>query len=179
MQRFVGSLHSHLASQTITAFARINSSGTIHLSHFRSRFLNCNRMISTTKRTLLKTSDSIDNNEPVATLPDGTHHDSRVAKGMIHAKEGLHLPQKKFFRQRAHINPLGTAQAYEYPVDPDRMNWAPHYSDIAKSENRDKYEKDLKPDVADVGCGFGGLVVNLAPHFPESLMVGMEIRPKV
>lgn len=34
-------------------------------------------------------------------------------------------------------------------------------------------------DVADVGCGFGGLLTGLSPLLPDSLVVGMEIRPKV
>jgi tRNA (guanine-N7-)-methyltransferase len=29
---------------------------------------------------------------------------------------------------------------------------------------------------ADVGCGFGGLLMALAPQFPNTLMLGMEIR---
>lgn len=29
-----------------------------------------------------------------------------------------------------------------------------------------------KVEFADVGCGFGGLVVNVAPLFPETLMLG-------
>lgn len=32
---------------------------------------------------------------------------------------------------------------------------------------------------ADVGCGFGGLLVRLSPLYPHQLMVGMEIRDKV
>mmetsp|Transcript_82363 Transcript_82363/g.191262 ORF Transcript_82363/g.191262 Transcript_82363/m.191262 type:complete len:340 (+) Transcript_82363:26-1045(+) len=31
----------------------------------------------------------------------------------------------------------------------------------------------------DVGCGFGGLLVALAPQFPETLMLGLEIREQV
>lgn len=36
-----------------------------------------------------------------------------------------------------------------------------------------------KVRIADVGCGFGGLVVRLAPLFPDKLIVGMELRDKV
>ena len=32
---------------------------------------------------------------------------------------------------------------------------------------------------ADVGCGFGGLIVSLSPLYPDKLMVGMELRDKV
>lgn len=33
--------------------------------------------------------------------------------------------------------------------------------------------------IADVGCGFGGLLVQLATTFPDQLALGMEIRDKV
>ena len=32
---------------------------------------------------------------------------------------------------------------------------------------------------ADVGCGYGGLLVRMSPLFPDKLMLGMEIRDKV
>lgn len=32
---------------------------------------------------------------------------------------------------------------------------------------------------ADVGCGFGGLLIRLAPLYPDKLMVGFELRDKV
>lgn len=38
---------------------------------------------------------------------------------------------------------------------------------------------DRKVEFADVGCGYGGLLVALAPLFPETYMLGMEIRTKV
>jgi tRNA (guanine-N7-)-methyltransferase len=37
----------------------------------------------------------------------------------------------------------------------------------------------LQVEFADVGCGYGGLLVQLSPMFPDKLMVGMEIRVKV
>jgi len=35
------------------------------------------------------------------------------------------------------------------------------------------------PQFADIGCGYGGLLVRLSPIFPDIMMVGMEIRVKV
>lgn len=32
-----------------------------------------------------------------------------------------------------------------------------------------------KPEFADVGCGFGGLLITLAPLFPDTLMLGQFI----
>lgn len=40
-------------------------------------------------------------------------------------------------------------------------------------------QADLQVRFADVGCGFGGLLVRLSPLYPNKLMVGMEIRDKV
>lgn len=34
-------------------------------------------------------------------------------------------------------------------------------------------------EFVDVGCAFGGMLFALAPHFPNTLMLGLEIRPKV
>ncbi|KAJ2352093.1 tRNA (guanine-N(7)-)-methyltransferase (tRNA(m7G46)-methyltransferase), partial [Coemansia sp. RSA 2618] len=36
-----------------------------------------------------------------------------------------------------------------------------------------------KVEFADIGCGYGGLLVALAPLYPSTLMVGMEIRTKL
>ena len=35
-------------------------------------------------------------------------------------------------------------------------------------------KKRHQVDVADIGCGFGGLLVALAPKLPESLILGMK-----
>ena len=32
---------------------------------------------------------------------------------------------------------------------------------------------------ADIGCGFGGLLIRLSTAYPDTLMVGLEIRDKV
>ncbi|KAG8343516.1 putative methyltransferase [Trypanosoma vivax] len=34
-------------------------------------------------------------------------------------------------------------------------------------------------EVVDVGCAFGGMLFSLAPEFPTTCMLGLEIRPKV
>ncbi|KAF8638707.1 hypothetical protein AX17_002002 [Amanita inopinata Kibby_2008] len=51
------------------------------------------------------------------------------------------------------------------------MNWASHYPAFAGT--------DKKPEIADIGCGFGGLLISLAPLFPQTLMLGLEIRVQV
>lgn len=79
-----------------------------------------------------------------------------------------HLPQKRFYRQRAHANPFSDHDL-EYPPCPAAMDWSVYFPNA----------KDRTVEIADVGCGFGGLLVALAPHFPESLILGMEIRTQV
>lgn len=50
--------------------------------------------------------------------------------------------------------------------------------DIQK-ERLVKVDTEPKVRFADIGCGFGGLLVKLSPMFPDTLMVGMELRDKV
>nr|CAG4645756.1 EOG090X0BSB [Lynceus sp. MCZ IZ 141354] len=76
------------------------------------------------------------------------------------------LPQKKFYRQRAHSNPIAD-HCFDYPVSPAHMKW------------EEIFEKQGKVEFCDVGCGYGGLLVSLSPMFPDTLMLGLEIRVKV
>ncbi|KAK0409822.1 hypothetical protein QR680_004781 [Steinernema hermaphroditum] len=83
--------------------------------------------------------------------------------------EEIALPQKKFYRQRAHANPMSDHDII-YPRIPEEMDWSKHYGDVDASST---------VEFVDVGCGYGGLLMKLSPMFPEKLMVGMEIRVKV
>lgn len=87
--------------------------------------------------------------------------DSSVAK----------LPKKKYYRQRAHSNPFSDHQL-EYPICPEEMKWKKLYPTIGS-------DAGIKPSIADIGCGFGGLLTALSPVFPDKLIVGMEIRVQV
>jgi len=81
------------------------------------------------------------------------------------------LPQKKHYRQRAHANPFSD-HSLVYPSAPENIDWAKdHYPAFAGTGKT--------PEFADVGCGFGGLLIALAPLFPDTLMLGMEIRVQV
>jgi len=80
------------------------------------------------------------------------------------------LPQKRHYRQRAHANPFSD-HALDYPTSPGDVLWSNHYSNVSDSTK--------VPEFADIGCGFGGLLVALAPLFPDTLMLGMEIRVQV
>ncbi|KAK9826974.1 hypothetical protein WJX74_002274 [Apatococcus lobatus] len=83
-----------------------------------------------------------------------------MAEGRAERK-GQKAPRKRFYRTRAHSNPLSDMY---FPVPSCPKEDAP---------------ETPKVEFADVGCGFGGLLIRLAPLFPDRLMVGMEIRDKV
>ncbi|PFH50703.1 hypothetical protein AMATHDRAFT_47630 [Amanita thiersii Skay4041] len=80
------------------------------------------------------------------------------------------LPQKKHYRQRAHANPFSD-HSLLYPPSPDHVDWLSHFPEYAGANK--------KPEFADIGCGFGGLLISLAPLYPHILMLGLEIRVQV
>lgn len=63
------------------------------------------------------------------------------------------------------------------------MDWSKHFPDFfdppAAPEQGSVSKRGKKVEFADIGCGFGGLLINVAPLFPETLMFGMEIRVQV
>ncbi|EIE27311.1 guanine-7-methyltransferase, partial [Coccomyxa subellipsoidea C-169] len=83
-------------------------------------------------------------------------------------------PRKRLYRARAHSNPLNDAN-FDVPAHPDQYDWQPEENAVTASSS------DESPAVrfADVGCGFGGLLVKLAPVYADTLMLGMELRDKV
>ncbi|CAK7905991.1 tRNA (guanine-N(7)-)-methyltransferase [[Candida] anglica] len=89
--------------------------------------------------------------------------------------EAVELPRKRFYRQRAHSNPFSDHRL-EYPRSPDCMNWSTLYPGYYDEE---KSQMTAGVEIADVGCGYGGLLINLAKSFPETLCLGMEIRVQV
>lgn len=91
--------------------------------------------------------------------------------------EPVRLPQKKFYRQRAHSNPM-TDHNFDVPVKPEDMDWSEHYPDFYQTGEKIT-DCPHRVEFADIGCGYGGLLVSLSPMFSESLMLGIEIRVKV
>jgi len=87
-------------------------------------------------------------------------------------EQPLSLPQKRYYRQRAHSNPLSD-HCFDYPIRPDQMDWRTLYGQHYEPEQG----REVK--MADVGCGYGGLLVKLSPLYPEKLLLGLEIRVKV
>lgn len=86
------------------------------------------------------------------------------------------LPRKRFYRARAHSNPLSDSH-FPVPICPAEVDYFLHYPQLFPSS--DKVDGSKKIEFADVGCGFGGLLISLSTLFPETLMIGMEIRDKV
>ncbi|KAH0569138.1 tRNA (guanine-N(7)-)-methyltransferase isoform X1 [Cotesia glomerata] len=89
----------------------------------------------------------------------------------------ISLPQKKYYRQRAHSNPIAD-HCIEYPTKPELMDWSSLYPEYF-SDSQDESERKPGVEFADIGCGYGGLLVTLSGMFPENLILGMEIRIKV
>lgn len=97
-------------------------------------------------------------------------------------------PQKRYYRQRAHSNPMAD-HTLRYPVKPEEMDWSELYPEFftpltqnkSHDDPKDKKEKRAQAQVefADIGCGYGGLLVELSPLFPDTLILGLEIRVKV
>ncbi|XP_065674352.1 tRNA (guanine-N(7)-)-methyltransferase [Hydra vulgaris] len=86
-------------------------------------------------------------------------------------------PQKKYFRQRAHSNPLAD-HSFLYPVCPAAMNWHPFYPNYFTPDGSSCNNLE-KVEIVDIGCGYGGMLITLSPLFTKSLILGMEIRVKV
>jgi len=56
------------------------------------------------------------------------------------------------------------------------MDWSTHYPKFfnESDEGAGKSKDGKQVEWADVGCGFGGLLMSLAPQFPDTLMLGMS-----
>jgi len=85
--------------------------------------------------------------------------------------EALPLPQKRYYRQRAHSNPIAD-HCFDYPLTPESVDWSKYYPNINSESNQ-------SVEFADIGCGYGGLLIELSQMFPKVLMLGIEIRVKV
>lgn len=68
-------------------------------------------------------------------------------------------------------------QMYSSPISPAHMDWSVHFPAFVDPDpshtnlsGARKLMKDV--EIADIGCGFGGLLVALAPLMPDTLMIG-------
>ena len=62
----------------------------------------------------------------------------------------IQLPQKRFYRQRAHSNPLAH-HTFDYPPCPNEEYWDTVYPDRRNRQVR----------ILDIGCGYGGLLIQV------------------
>jgi tRNA (guanine-N7-)-methyltransferase len=99
----------------------------------------------------------------------GDEGESVIEKEIGSEETKSSMPQKKYFRSRAHCNPLSNNDGFEYPLRPVEMDWSPYYPGLEKPV----------VNFVDVGCGYGGLSIALASLYPDKVTLGMEIRPKV
>eukprot|EP00980_Cylindrotheca_fusiformis_P019021 scaffold6388_cov62-Cylindrotheca_fusiformis.AAC.3 len=87
---------------------------------------------------------------PAATTTSDDNAAATATNGAVTpiTSEG-NMPQKKFYRQRAHCNPLAHNDTFEYPRTPQLMDWSTeqHYPNIPPGNS-------LQPTVLDIGCGF-------------------------
>ncbi|EDW06288.1 tRNA (guanine-N(7)-)-methyltransferase [Drosophila mojavensis] len=94
---------------------------------------------------------------------------SKESETLTGASAVTGLPQKRFYRQRAHSNPIAD-HSFNYPARPEDVDWRSLYPSMGD---------DQQVQFADIGCGYGGFLVTLGEMFPEKLAIGMEIRVKV
>lgn len=73
-------------------------------------------------------------------------------------------------RTRPHRNPLAENDD-SHPSCPEE------FSEMCTTFFPNKPQKVV--EFLDVGCAFGGMLLELSPLFPETCMLGLEIRPKV
>lgn len=96
-------------------------------------------------------------------------------------------PSKRFYRSRAHSNPLNDSH-FGVPIAPEDVNWSRLFPASANAPGASVSGKDTlqtKPSdlslvrFVDVGCGFGGLLIRLAQLCPNTHILGFELRDKV
>lgn len=72
-----------------------------------------------------------------------------------------------------------TALAACSPTHPWTYPWHELYPRFLAPGDDVRSASTRKVEFADVGCGYGGLLIALSPLYPDTLMLGMEIRTKV
>lgn len=133
-----------------------------------------------------KEQESCSTQAAAAASSSSTSQESHDAVALPITPEGS-MPQKRFYRSRAHCNPLSHNDAFDYPASgPDDIDWTrEHYPNHPllhldnNNSNNDNNDVRIQPDVLDIGCGFGGLTMSLSTLLPTSTVLGIEIRAKV
>ena len=72
--------------------------------------------------------------------------------------------------------------SHKSPTSPFHMDWSTHYpAFISPGQHGNAGQPprmSKQVEIADIGCGFGGLLIALSPLFPTSLMIGMSYLPQ-
>ena len=97
---------------------------------------------------------------------------------LVPATEEGKMPKKRFYRQRAHCNPLSHNDSFNVPDTPASAPWDDLYGGL--DWRKDSLAK-AAPTILDVGCGYGGLSFALAEHLKDAkeIILALEIRAKV
>ena len=66
--------------------------------------------------------------------------------------------------------PVGVLMFVFSPARPEMMDWSEHYP--AYFAGGSPGERTGAVEVADIGCGYGGLLFALSPRLPQMLMLG-------
>ena len=117
-------------------------------------------------------SSSNQNDAQVSISKKRPAEDEESTGGAVPITQDGERPQKKFYRQRAHCNPLAHNDSYDYPARPKDMQWIDDQN-LYPATRVDKHKGQLAPTVLDIGCGFGGLTMALAPLLPDEVILGM------
>ena len=109
--------------------------------------------------------------EEVKTASGGTKrkHPTIHGKYTVCDEESAGVKWTRFpIRVRAHRNPLSDNDDF-HPSGPAAVELDEMYPE----------RNGRAVEVVDIGCAYAGLLCRLAPLFPDTLMMGMEIRDKV
>jgi len=122
----------------------------------------------TCPRVMELVSDLPLSEEPVQEDPNQEEDQDGTEEGGEEGKKGQKRKLNKYYRIHAHRNPLNDAD-FQAPISPEEAIWGDLYPKI----------QNVRISYADIGCGYGGLLVSLGELFPEKQSLGIEIRPKV
>ncbi|XP_049848954.1 tRNA (guanine-N(7)-)-methyltransferase-like [Schistocerca gregaria] len=129
--------------------------------------------------SIKSSSDGSDSHESALSCQKDTSDDT-----FEHSDTHSIKPKKRirlYHRTHAHRNPLSDSLSMQYPINPDMMDW-PKYYPFVWSQYQKQTDNQLLPprvEMADIGCGYGGLLIALSRLFPNRLTLGLDIRTRV
>eukprot|EP01025_Chloroclados_australasicus_P062492 TRINITY_DN820_c0_g1_i5.p1 TRINITY_DN820_c0_g1~~TRINITY_DN820_c0_g1_i5.p1 ORF type:complete len:529 (+),score=47.86 TRINITY_DN820_c0_g1_i5:84-1670(+) len=123
--------------------------------------------------------EEVDNKRPREDIEKDETDIKRIKEETVEdlLKEKIKKPQKKYYRARAHCNPLSD-NYFPIPPKPDAVDWSELYPKIFPTDQSSSSANVVpkQVDMVDVGCGFGGFLIRLSELYPDKLVLGMEIQ---